>query len=144
MVSRMSSTLGVRSVVASAFCILDRYTSERFGRLRSTRGEGASGISPGTAWGSTINWEDPFVNRGMGKILETSGKDLHSPSVIRYDILSIWAWIEQWTVQMRLLILRHPFRWLWLGWGFGWGSGSMIIVMRERGGPRCARNQSDT
>jgi hypothetical protein len=41
----MSSTLGVRSVVASAFCVLDRYTSERFGRLRSTRGEGACGVS---------------------------------------------------------------------------------------------------
>jgi hypothetical protein len=46
MESKMSSTLGVRSVVASAFCILDQYTSERFGRLRSTRGEGASGVSP--------------------------------------------------------------------------------------------------
>jgi hypothetical protein len=46
MESKMSSTLGVRSVVASAFCVLDRYTSERFGRLRSTRGEGASGVSP--------------------------------------------------------------------------------------------------
>jgi hypothetical protein len=42
----MSSTLHVRSIVASAFCVLDRYTSERFGRLRSTRGEGASGVSP--------------------------------------------------------------------------------------------------
>jgi hypothetical protein len=45
MESKMSSTLHVRSVVASAFCVLDRYTSERFGRLRSTRGEGASGVS---------------------------------------------------------------------------------------------------
>jgi hypothetical protein len=42
----MSSTLGVRSVVASAFCVLDRYTSECFSRLRSMRGEGASGVSP--------------------------------------------------------------------------------------------------
>jgi hypothetical protein len=42
----MSSTLGVRSVVASAFCVLDRYTLERFGQLRSTHGEGASGVSP--------------------------------------------------------------------------------------------------
>jgi hypothetical protein len=41
----MSSTLGVRSVVASAFCVLDRYTSDRFGRLRSTRVEGARGVS---------------------------------------------------------------------------------------------------
>jgi transposase InsO family protein len=41
----MSSTLGVQSVIASAFCVLDRYMSERFGRLRSTRGEGASGVS---------------------------------------------------------------------------------------------------
>jgi hypothetical protein len=46
MESEMSSTLSVRSVVASAFYVLDRYTSERFGRLRSTRGEGASGVSP--------------------------------------------------------------------------------------------------
>jgi hypothetical protein len=42
----MSSTLSVRSVVASAFRILDRYASEGFGRLRSTRGEGACGVSP--------------------------------------------------------------------------------------------------
>jgi hypothetical protein len=41
----MLSTLHVRSIVALAFCVLDRYTSERFGRLRSTRGEGASGVS---------------------------------------------------------------------------------------------------
>jgi hypothetical protein len=41
----MSSTLHVRSVVASAFCVLDRYTSERSGRLRSMRGEGAYGVS---------------------------------------------------------------------------------------------------
>jgi hypothetical protein len=47
MESEMSSTLGVQSVVASAFYVLDRYTSERFGRLRSTRGEGASGVSTG-------------------------------------------------------------------------------------------------
>jgi hypothetical protein len=45
MESEMSLTLGVRSVVASAFCVLDRYTSEHFSRLRSTRGEGASGVS---------------------------------------------------------------------------------------------------
>jgi hypothetical protein len=38
----------VRSVVASAFCILDRYTSERFGRLRSMHGEGACGVSTGS------------------------------------------------------------------------------------------------
>jgi hypothetical protein len=44
----MSSTLHVRSVVASAFCVLDRYMSERFGRLRSTRGEGACGVSSST------------------------------------------------------------------------------------------------
>jgi hypothetical protein len=41
----MSSTLGVQSVVALAFYVLDRYTSDRFGRLRSTCGEGASGVS---------------------------------------------------------------------------------------------------
>jgi hypothetical protein len=42
----MSSTLSVRSVVASAFCVLDQYASECFGRLRSTCGEGACGVSP--------------------------------------------------------------------------------------------------
>jgi hypothetical protein len=47
----MSSTLSVRSVVASAFCVLDRYTSEHFGRLRSTRGEGACGVSAWSAVG---------------------------------------------------------------------------------------------
>jgi hypothetical protein len=41
----MSSTLHVRSVVVSAFCVLDQYTLEHFGRLRSTRGEGACGVS---------------------------------------------------------------------------------------------------
>jgi hypothetical protein len=41
----MSSTLIVRSVVASAFCVLDQYVSERFGRLRSTHGEGGCGVS---------------------------------------------------------------------------------------------------
>jgi hypothetical protein len=45
MESKMSSTLSVQSVVASAFCVLDQYASERFGWLRSTRGEGACGIS---------------------------------------------------------------------------------------------------
>jgi hypothetical protein len=44
----MSSTLSVRSVVASVFCVLDQYASERFGRLRSMRGEGACGVSPST------------------------------------------------------------------------------------------------
>jgi hypothetical protein len=51
----MSSTLGVRSVVASAFCVLDRYTSECFGRLQSTRGEGASGVSTGDREGNDGN-----------------------------------------------------------------------------------------
>jgi hypothetical protein len=37
--------LGMQSVVASAFCVLDRYTSESFGRLRYTRVEGACGVS---------------------------------------------------------------------------------------------------
>jgi hypothetical protein len=41
----MSSTLGVRSVIASAFCVLDRYMSDGFGRLQSTRVEGACGVS---------------------------------------------------------------------------------------------------
>jgi hypothetical protein len=45
----MSSTLHVQSIVASAFCVLDRYTSERFGQLRSTRGEGACGVSVGSS-----------------------------------------------------------------------------------------------
>jgi hypothetical protein len=34
----MLSTLHVQSVIASAFCILDQYMSERFGRLWSMRG----------------------------------------------------------------------------------------------------------
>jgi hypothetical protein len=42
----MLLTLRVRSVVTSAFCVLDQYASESFGRLRSTRGEGACGVSP--------------------------------------------------------------------------------------------------
>jgi hypothetical protein len=46
MESTMLSTLSVRSVIASAFCVFDRYTSECFGQLQSTRGEGACGISP--------------------------------------------------------------------------------------------------
>jgi hypothetical protein len=41
----MLLTLHVRSVVTSAFCVLDRYTLESFGRLWSMRGEGACGIS---------------------------------------------------------------------------------------------------
>jgi hypothetical protein len=45
MESEMSSTLHVRSVVASAFCVLDQYTLERFGWLRSMHGEGACGVS---------------------------------------------------------------------------------------------------
>jgi hypothetical protein len=63
MESGMSLTLGVRSVVASAFCVLDRYTSERFGWLRSTRVEGACGVSmTHTALSMELaNWRPPHL-----------------------------------------------------------------------------------
>jgi hypothetical protein len=63
----MSSTLGVRSVVASAFCVLDRYTSERFGRLRSTRGEGASGVSP-EYYGVRCGCGDKYKYKGVTQL----------------------------------------------------------------------------
>jgi hypothetical protein len=67
MESEMSSTLSVRSVIASAFRVLDQYTSERFGWLRSTCGEGACGVStvsyPGLCKGNLTD---------LGRILHLS------------------------------------------------------------------------
>jgi hypothetical protein len=73
MESGMSSTLHVRSVVASAFCVLDRYASERFGRLRSMRGEGASGVSTRIAG-----------HAGRFKTLELVARNYWWPQMSRY------------------------------------------------------------
>jgi hypothetical protein len=57
--------LHVRSVVASAFCVLDRYASERFGRLRPTRGEGASGVSTSPSFWMLRHWRCHICMRAV-------------------------------------------------------------------------------